>query len=183
MAENPEPPAAEEAAAKTPSKGGRRRLLIWLGMALAVAAVSAALGYAIGDRVRSARADAPAEAPAEPAATAPKDQGSEELTYVDFDPVIVNLDEPRLARYIRATLSLGVRRTDQSAAEAVIRERMPELKNSLIIYLAGCSLDEVRGSNNLSRILREIQDSFNQRLWPEGRPLIAKVGYKEWAVQ
>jgi flagellar basal body-associated protein FliL len=58
-----------------------------------------------------------------------------------------------------------------------------EMNNYLIIYLSNLSLEEVRGEKNINRVLREVQDSLNDRLWPGGKPLISKVSLKEWIVQ
>ncbi len=107
----------------------------------------------------------------------------EEYIYYDLEPIIVNLNEPRLARYVRAALTLAIRKEDYNAAVKTVEKKMPKLKNSLILYLSDCSLDEVRGAKNLNRILREIQDSFNERLWPNQRPLIAKINCRDWTIQ
>ncbi len=125
---------------------------------------------------------APSEAVAEEEPPPPPTD-DEEYKYYDMEPIVVNPNVPRLERYIRATLTLAIRKDDYGEASKVIEKRMPELKNSLILYLSDCSLDEIRGTKNLNRILREVQDSFNDRLWPNQRPLIVKVGYKEWVIQ
>lgn len=125
---------------------------------------------------------APAEAAAAEEPPSP-DNENNEYTYYDLDPIIVNLNVPRLERYIRATLTLAIRNDDYRKASKVIEKRMPELKNSLILYLSDCSLDEVRGAKNLNRILREIQDLFNERLWPNQRPLIIKIDCRDWTIQ
>ena len=103
--------------------------------------------------------------------------------YFDLEPIIVNLNEPRLARYIRATLTLAVRSEDERVAKEAVEKKMPELKSWLILYLSDCSIEQVRGAANLNHVLRDIQDSFNEKLWPDSRPMIVRVSYKEWAVQ
>ncbi len=124
----------------------------------------------------------PAEAAAEEE-TPPPDNENEEYAYYDLEPIVVNINVPRLERYIRATLTLAIRKEDYENASEVIEKRMPELKNSLILYLSDCSLDEVRGAKNLNRILREIQDLFNERFWPNQRPLIARIDCRDWTIQ
>ena len=115
--------------------------------------------------------------------SAQSDDGSGEYEYILLEPIIVNLNEPRLARYIRATLILVVREEHSKEAHKVIDKKMHTIRSRLILYLSNCSLEEVRGAENLNRILRDIQDSINNWLWPNGRPLIARVDYSEWAVQ
>jgi flagellar basal body-associated protein FliL len=159
------------------SSGMLKSVLVGVVVVLVAAAAGGVIGKLIGASPETASAGQ-AEVPPE---TEKKQDG--DLVYFDMEPITVNLNEPRLARYIRATLSLAINKKDNSKANEVIQQKMPELKNWLILYLADCSLDEVRGARNLSRILREIQDCFNEMLWPDGRPLITRVDYKEWAVQ
>jgi flagellar basal body-associated protein FliL len=100
-----------------------------------------------------------------------------------MEPTIVNLDEPRLARYIRASIVLAVRGENFKAVSELVDKKKPELKSWLTVYLAGCSLEDVRGPKNLNRICREVREAFNEQLWPGGKPLIEKVLLKEFAVQ
>jgi len=127
-------------------------------------------------------AQAQAEQPAEPP-PAEQTKTDQYYGYYDLDPITVNLNEPRLTRYIRATLTLVSYKKDYEQMVATIKEKLPEIQSFLIVYLSDCTFEEVRGAENLNRIRREIQDSLNNRLWPKGRPLIQRVDYKEWAVQ
>jgi flagellar basal body-associated protein FliL len=106
-----------------------------------------------------------------------------EFGYYDFEPIIVNLDEPRLARYIRVTITLVIKAENHEAAKAAIDRRKPELKNWLTTYFASCTLDNVRGAASLNRLRREILDAFTQQLWPDQKPLVEQVLFKEFAVQ
>jgi flagellar basal body-associated protein FliL len=106
-----------------------------------------------------------------------------EFGYYDFEPIIVNLDEPRLARYIRVTITLVIKAENHEAAKVAIDRRKPELKNWLTTYFASCTLDNVRGSASLNRLRREILDAFTQQLWPDQKPLVEQVLFKEFAVQ
>ncbi len=162
-------------------KGILLRLLVPVGIVV----LSAGAGYLV-TRLTSAQTSAsPSQAAAgeESPAPAKGQDGKDEYTYYDLAPIIVNLNEPRLARYIRATLTLVIRKDDYETAAETIEEKLPALRGWLILYLSDCSLAEVRGAANLNRILRDIQDSLNDRLWPNDRPLIVRVEYKEWAVQ
>ncbi len=111
------------------------------------------------------------------------DSGNEKYHYHDLAAITVNLNGPRLARYITAELTLVSLEEDAKPLEEMVEKQSSELKSWLIVYLSDCSLEEVRGSENLRRILREIQDSLNERLWPKGKPLIVRVDYKKWAIQ
>jgi flagellar basal body-associated protein FliL len=106
-----------------------------------------------------------------------------EFGYYDFEPIIVNLDEPRLARYVRVTITLVIKAENHEAAKALLEKRKPELKNWLTTYFASCTLDGVRGAASLNRLRREILDAITQQLWPNQKPLVEQVLFKEFAVQ
>lgn len=133
------------------------------------------------DHPESEQADAykePKGHGAEPAKLSP---GSS--AYYDLEPIIVNLDEPRLARYIRASIVLSIKPENHKKVSNLIEQRKPELKSFLTVYLAGCTLEDVRGPKNLNRIRREILNAFNDQLFPGTKPLIDEVLFKEFAVQ
>lgn len=103
---------------------------------------------------------------------------------MDLEPVIANLNEPGVTRYVRATLTLDISgKADRKKAEEYIRQRLPMLRNWLTIYLAGLCLDDVKGSRNLKRVQSEILDSFNEQLFPDSKPLVERVLFKEFAIQ
>ncbi|MCX5684023.1 MAG: flagellar basal body-associated FliL family protein [Planctomycetota bacterium] len=106
-----------------------------------------------------------------------------EYGYYDFDPIIVNLDEPRLARYIRVSITLVIKAENHEAAKTMLDRRKPELKNWLTTYFSSCTLDNVRGAPSLNRLRREILDAITQQLWPNQKPLVEQVLFKEFAVQ
>jgi flagellar basal body-associated protein FliL len=130
----------------------------------------------------AAPAAAPAPEPPVKESPAPGGEKSQEYVYFDFEPIVVNLDEPRLARYVRVTITLVIRVENHAAAKALLEKRKPELKNWLTTYFASCTLDGVRGSASLNRLRREILDAFTQQLWPNQKPLVEQVLFKEFAV-
>ncbi|MCX5654054.1 MAG: flagellar basal body-associated FliL family protein [Planctomycetota bacterium] len=106
-----------------------------------------------------------------------------EFGYYEFEPIIVNLDEPRLARYVRVSITLVIKAENHGAAKALLDRRKPELKNWLTTYFASCTLDGARGAASLNRLRREILDAINQQLWPNHKPFVEQVLFKEFAVQ
>jgi len=162
------------------AKSGSLVWFILLGV-VALAGVGGGLAAGMILSPRPAAAEGAEEAEPEPVPTA---SGSEDdYSYYEFESVTVNLNDPRLARYVRASVMLKMKTQDEKATSELIAKKLPELKNWFHVYLAGCTLDEVRGPKNLNRIRREIQDSFNEQLWPGGRPLIEEVLFKEFMVQ
>lgn len=163
------------------------QLILRLSLMVGIVCIGVTGGYAVGKLFNS---PSPSEDQSEPVATEDKtpaesseDADEEEMVYLDFEPITVNLNEPRLGRYVRATLVLAVTTENSTVVMGVMEKRMPELKNWLTLYLSGCTLEKVRGPSNLNRIRREILDSFNQQLWPDQKPLISQVLFKEFAIQ
>ena len=104
--------------------------------------------------------------------------------YHDLEPVVANLNEPGVTRYVRVTLTLEISaEMDQKKGQAFLTEKNPILKNWLTIYLASQTTDNIRGDRNLRRIQLEILDTFNEKLFPDARPKIKRVLFKEFAIQ
>jgi flagellar basal body-associated protein FliL len=105
------------------------------------------------------------------------------LTF-ELEPVIANLDEPGVTRYVRVTLILEMNPAfNQDAGMAMLEEKKALLRDWLTIYLAGCTLEEARGSKNLVRIKAEIRDAFNDYLFKNSKPMVESILLKEFAVQ
>jgi len=104
--------------------------------------------------------------------------------YYEVDPVIANLDEPGVTRYVRAALTLEISSEwPKEKGIAYLTEKNPLLTNWLTIYLGSLSVDEVRGGKNQMRIQAEILDSFNRELFPDSKPKIEKILLKEFVIQ
>ena len=177
MAE-PTPEATEKPAPKP-------RTVVWLLAAAGVILISAVAGFGVGMLLRSAGPSPAGAAP--PPTTYPGEAGAPgrdgTFDYIDLDPITGNLNEPRLARYVRAAVTLAVHKDHAKEAIELVGKKKPELKNWLTVYLAGCSIEDVRGRENLNRLRREVQDSFNEQLWPDRKPVIDHVLFREFAVQ
>jgi flagellar basal body-associated protein FliL len=160
---------------------GLQRVIVLAGVVL----IASVAGFLAATMVGGGAEEAVAETvEPEEIEELPEDaNGKDEYSYHEFPPVTVNLDEPRLARHVRAQPILAIKRDRFDAAVEKIEAKKLELNNWLTVYLAGCSLEEVRGSKNLNRIRREIREAFNEQLWPGRRPLIDHVLFKDFKVQ
>jgi len=163
-----------------PSGGG----VVWLAVLVGVVGACAASGFYIGNMLKSAEAS-PSDEPAAAVVPPPEASGADGAgyNYYDVEPITINLDEPRLARYVRATITLAYEAQYEAEVRTQVDKRMPELKNWLAVYLAGRTLDEVRGAQSLNRVRREICEAFNEQIWPQRPPKIHHVLLKEFAVQ
>ena len=104
--------------------------------------------------------------------------------YYNLDPVVANLDEPGATRYIRTAFVLEMS-PDISIEKgtALLDQKKPLIANLLTIYLAGLNIETTRGDKNLKRIQSELCDTFNERLFPESKPMVKRVLIKEFAIQ
>lgn len=208
-----EPAPDKPASDKPADKGRGRSIIPWIiitAIVLAAAGAGVGLGrlFAGNGKPRSAEeaslkeAAAEAEpaakqgAKAEPGAKHGDAKQAEQLKpdkpgaakedswYYNLEPVVANLDEPGATRYVRAALTLEM--SPEISAEkgtAFMEQKKPLLTNLLTIYLAGLNIEATRGDKNLKRIQTDICDTFNERLFPNGKPLIKRILIKEFAVQ
>jgi flagellar basal body-associated protein FliL len=117
---------------------------------------------------------------------ADKDSSKEsgKFWYYELDPVVANLNEPTVTRYVRASLTLEMSaEMDQKDGTAFLDEKKPVLINWLTVYLSSLSLDDVRGDKNLRSIQAHIRDAFNEQLFPDSKSQIKQVLIKEFPVQ
>jgi flagellar basal body-associated protein FliL len=196
---------SQKEAQEAPMKGagaakGGLKLVVLVPMCLGVVILSSSAAALMSKLLApaSAAAPAPAESAGEAKASAHGEKKGEavheqdaqdqagEYVYHEFPPIIVNPNTPRLERYVRATVVLAVKKGDSKAAKhaaARIEEKKPEMISWLTVYLAGCTLEELRGPKNLNRIRREVQEAFNDHLFRDAKPLIDHVLFKEIAIQ
>lgn len=162
------------------SKGGKMRLVLFaLVISLAGGAGGGAAAFFTAPKALEE------ELTEEAAEIAPSDTTSafHDYAYYDFDLPPINLNVARLNRYIKATVTLAMRQDDSEQTVPLLEKRNVELKNWLMTYMAGLTLEEVQGQKNIQRIQREIRDAINEQLWPDRRPRIEQVLFKEFAVQ
>ena len=112
------------------------------------------------------------------------EDGSQKCWYYHMEPVIANLDVDDVTRYVKASLTLEISvDVDEKEGTAFIDEKKPILTNWLTVYLASLHLEDIRGDSNLKRIQSQVMDAFNEKLFPDSKPKIKNVLFKEFAVQ
>lgn len=109
---------------------------------------------------------------------------STKVWYYDLDPVIANLNEPGVSRYVRASFTLEISgETDQKKGAAFLDEKKPILTDMLFVYLSSLSLKDIQGDKNLKSVQSRVRELFNERLFPDAKPQIKRVLIKEFPVQ
>lgn len=104
--------------------------------------------------------------------------------YVQFgDPILVNLNEDRLTRYLKLKILLVVDAREEKAVAELLQKKKPALKNWLIAYLSDKSLPDVSGATGQNRMRREMWQQFNGELFPNGPEKILDIFFEEFVVQ
>ncbi len=153
---------AEEAA---PAKKGNNKMII---MIAAGAVVVGGGGAAMAMMKGSKKDDHAAEA-----------KGSEKKlgTLVVVEDFIVNLNEPRSTRYLKVkfTLELG------EASTEVLGARKDIVRDAVLTYLSGLTVDDVRGSETKAALREELVHRINEAIGIEDG--VKNVMFTEFVVQ
>jgi len=169
------------------NKTSRRTMLSWLIPALAVI-LCAGAGFIVG-RLFRMRGGSQTVSAAEPADVgqerqAPAAQGDGKSWYYDLDAVVANLNEPGVSRYARVGLTLEMDGSmEQKEGNGFLDKKKPLLKHWLTLYLSNQTIEDIRGKERLQHMQAQISDAFNQGLFPNGKPHIKRVLFKELSIQ
>jgi flagellar basal body-associated protein FliL len=176
--------------AKSEAKPGSSGKMVWIVMA-GVAVGSAVCGFGISklsantslNVFRPATEEKPTAAE-EIKLTIEKASGKESPWYCKLEPVVANLDEPGALRYIRLAVFLEMDGSaEQEQCQKFIDSKKPLLNNWMQLYLAGRSLEEVKGDKYLKTMQAQMLEGFNQILFPNGKSLIKGVLFGEINIQ
>ena len=117
------------------------------------------------------------------AATMDIPEPDEKPAFIDFDEVVVNLNDTRYSRYVTCTFSLQVASSQLEAIQLLIDEQNVVLKNWLIAHLREKKLEDVRGKLGHNTLRREIHDKFNEMLFTDGIERIQDILFQDFKVQ
>jgi flagellar protein FliL len=107
----------------------------------------------------------------------------DEQVSLPFGEAAVNLSEGRMTRYLRVKIVIQVQAADVKDFTKRLDKRKPVMKDWLIGHLSGKTLKDVGGTASVKRIQREIQDRFDELLYPEGDGKPFEVLFEEFVVQ
>ncbi len=103
--------------------------------------------------------------------------------FIEFEEIVVNLDESRYNRYLKLNFSLQVADSQKSSVERLLEEKKAVLKNWLISHLADKSLEDIRGKFGHNRLRREIHDHFNMTLFDDGIERVQDILFRDINIQ
>lgn len=108
---------------------------------------------------------------------------AEDTVFVPFGEVAVNLDDQRLNRFLKVSITLQVAKEHQVELTKKLETQTVPLKSWLLSHLSDKTLEEIRGAAGQNRLRREIRNEFNTILYPDGYDRIYDVLFDNYAVQ
>jgi len=166
------------------------KIMPWL-IAMLVVIVCGGAGFAVG-RLFGTRGKAQVVSAAEktePAASAGSKESAagangEGSWYYDLEPTVANLNEPGVTRYVRVALTLEVGNgLGDKEGLPLLDQKKPLMRHWLTLYLSNQTVETIRGEKNLRQVQTQIADLLNQGLFPNAKPRIVRVLFKELAIQ
>ncbi|MEZ6050619.1 MAG: flagellar basal body-associated FliL family protein [Planctomycetaceae bacterium] len=174
MAKEPDTPEGDE-----PPEQPRRGpgMVVWLILGIVAAGGGFAVPYFLlaAPQAESEQKHAPKEDD--------NDGMSQDIAFVPFGEVTVNLDEGRLNRYLRVNITLQIDKADEESIAKLLELRKAMLRNWLLSHLSDKGMDDIRGASGQNRLRREIRDHFNTALFSDGYDRIYDVLFEEFNVQ
>jgi flagellar basal body-associated protein FliL len=179
----------KESEEKTGDGKSKIGMLTWI-ILVVIILLFAGSGYILGNIIAGTNETLDANDPAElKLENIVADDETAEGEYVPYfhplNPVVANLDEPAVTRYVRVSIMLEVDLAwyKEKGGDELFVNKEPLLTNWLTIYMASLTLDDTRGDKNLRRIQLQVLDAFNEFLFPDEKPKIKSILFKEFAVQ
>ena len=108
---------------------------------------------------------------------------NEEVDYIDFDEVVVNLGDSRFSRYLKLKFSLEVPKSQKVEIEQLIKAKKAVLMNRIISHISEIKIDDLKGAFGQNRLRREMHDYFNEILFQDGIERIKDILFREFHVQ
>lgn len=103
--------------------------------------------------------------------------------FIPFGETVVNLDEGRLNRYLRMSITVQVAEEELPEITKLVEKRKAILKSWLLSYLSDKSMEEIRGAAGQNRLRREILENFNAVLSDDNSDVIHDVLFEEFNIQ
>ncbi len=178
MADSEKPESPPQKPAK-----GKAGLVVWGLLGLIAAAAGFAIPQVLPKGFGGIAAPSEPTGEHEPGNAAEGADEDGDLAFVPFGPVIVNLDEGRLNRYLRLSITFAVDKPEREEVAKLIEARKVILKNWLITYLSDKGMEDIRGAAGQNRLRREINEYFNSVLFHDGYDRIRNVLFEEFNVQ
>lgn len=101
---------------------------------------------------------------------------------VEFDEVVVNINDGAQGRFLRMKLKL-VMDGQQKQMEALVDPKKPYMKDWLIRYLRLRTYKDLQTPGSDNRVRREIKEKFNEMVFPDHSDKISDILFVEFQFQ
>jgi flagellar basal body-associated protein FliL len=95
----------------------------------------------------------------------------------DLDVFVVNLASSGQGRYLRTTLSLGVKDTHEKEK---IKEFVGPIRHAVIMYLTERKIDELIDPEGKEKLRQALHEQINEAI---GEKMVSNVYFKEFLIQ
>lgn len=164
-------------------------ILTWIIMAVVIA-VMAGSGFVLGRlfaESSSPKTTGPSQENPQTEEIVPSgsDTGSGDTWhYNELESVVVNPDVPGATRFVRVGLILEMSSgLSEDEVTKLMKTKKPLLMNWLNLYFKSLTLEEMENASDLRRILSHIYDAFNEMLFPDAKPQIKRILFREFNIQ
>ena len=175
MADEEEKPEGDAEAGGEEQEAKKGGVLPWILMTILAGGAGVAIPF-----LMPASAEETEEEPVEEPYELPE---PEEMAFVPFEEVVVNLNEGSMTRYLRVAVALQVAKEKELDITTALEAKKALLKNWLINNISDKSLEDIRGRAGQNRLRREIRDEFNTVLFPDGYDQIYDILFDEYNIQ
>jgi flagellar protein FliL len=110
-------------------------------------------------------------------ATKPEKKGREPELGADLEVFVVNLVGTGPARYLRTSLSLGVKSEKE---KEIVKESSGPIRDAIIMYLSERKVDELLDPAGKARVRAELHKHVNAAI---GKPIVSNIYFKEFLIQ
>lgn len=107
----------------------------------------------------------------------PEEKKHEPEIGADLDVFIVNLVGSGPARYLRTTLSLGVKSEKE---KEIVKESSGPIRDAIIMYLSDRKVEELLDPAGKAKVRSALQRQVNAAI---GKPIVSNVYFKEFLIQ
>jgi flagellar basal body-associated protein FliL len=118
-----------------------------------------------------------AERPADSAQNHEKEKKHQSEVGADLDVFVVNLASSGQGRYLRTTLSLGVKDAHEKEK---IKEFVGPIRHAVIMYLTERKIDELIDPQGKEKLRQALHAQINEAI---GEKMVSNVYFKEFLIQ
>jgi flagellar basal body-associated protein FliL len=172
-------PAANPEQEAPPKKGPG--MIVWI----LVSAISAGAGFAVPMLMGSPKSHGSEKSEEEKvdAAHAAQEPKEREVAVVPYGMIDVNLNENRLAVFLRLKINLVTDKTNEKKVAELLEQKRLMLQSWMLGHFAEKTLEEVRGEAGQKMMQREILDRFNSVLFSDGIDRVYDVLFEQFNIQ